>query len=66
VDQQQLKMNSAIVAALVWGFANSDDRLPRWSRSQIEDLVNRTDLEKQMRDFGVWEDWASGNRGRQP
>lgn len=66
VDQQQLKMNSAIVAALVWGFANSDDRLPRWSRSQIEELVNRTDLEKQMRDFGVWEDWASGNRGRQP
>jgi len=66
VDQQQLKMNSAIVAALVWGFANSDDRLPRWSRDQIEELVNSTDLEKQMRDFGVWEDWASGNRGRQP
>jgi len=66
VDQQQLKMNSAIVAALVWGFANSADRLPRWSRGQIEELVNSTDLEKQMRDFGVWDDWASGNRGRQP
>jgi hypothetical protein len=66
VDQQQLKLNSAIVAALAWGFANSDERLPRWSRRQIEALVNSTNLEQQMRDFGVWEDWAAGRRGRQP
>jgi hypothetical protein len=65
VDQHQLKLNSAIVAALVWGFANSDDRLPRHSRAQIEKLVNTTDLEQQMRNFGVWEGWASGDRGRQ-
>ena len=32
VDQQQLKLNSAIAAAVVWGFANSGDRLPRMSR----------------------------------
>jgi carboxypeptidase Q len=65
VDQQQLKLNSAIAAALVWGFANSDDRLPRWSRDQIEDLVENTNLEQQMRDFGVWQLWADGKRGRQ-
>lgn len=30
IDQQQLKLNSAIAAAMVWGgFANADDRLPR-------------------------------------
>ena len=66
VDQQQLKLNSAIVAAMVWGFANAEERLPRFSREQIEELVNSTDLEAQRREFGVWEGWTSGERGRQP
>ena len=66
VDQQQLKLNSAIAAAMVWGFANSEERLPRQTHDQVVELINSTDLEQQMRDFGVWEDWASGNRGRQP
>jgi len=66
VDQQQLKLNSAIAAAMIWGFANDDDRLPRYSRAQIEELVKSTDLEAQMREFGVWEGWANGERGRQP
>lgn len=66
VDVQQLKLNSAIAAALVWGFANDDERLPRWNREELEALIESTDLEKQMRDFGIWEDWASGVRGRQP
>ena len=65
VDQQQLKLNSAITAALIWGFANAADRLPRHSRAQIENLVETTDLEQQMRNFGVWEPWVSGARGRQ-
>jgi Zn-dependent M28 family amino/carboxypeptidase len=65
VDQQQLKLNSAIAAALIWGFANATDRLPRHSRAQIENLVETTDLEQQMRNLGVWEPWVSGARGRQ-
>lgn len=65
VDRQQLKLNSAIAAAMTWGFANSPERLPRWTRAQIDDLVSKTDLEHQMRNFGVWDDWASGDRGRQ-
>lgn len=65
VDQQQLKLNSAIAAAMVWGFANDTERLPRFSRQQLEDLVNSTDLEVQMREFGVWQGWANGERGRQ-
>lgn len=65
VDQQQLKLNSAIAAALVWGFANTEDRLPRQTHDDIDALINATDLEQQMRNFGVWEDWASGIRGRQ-
>jgi hypothetical protein len=65
VDQQQLKLNSAIAAAVVWGFANAEDRLPRFTREQLEELITSTDLEHQMRNFGVWEEWASGDRGRQ-
>jgi len=56
----------AIAAALVWGFANADERLPRWSRAQLEQLIESTNLEQQMRDFGVWEGWVDGSRGRQP
>ncbi len=65
VDQQQLKLNSAIAAAMVWGFANSQDRLPRQTHEQIVELIDSTNLEQQMRDFGVWEGWMSGDRGRQ-
>jgi hypothetical protein len=66
VDQQQLKLNSAITAAVIWGFANSQDRVPRFTRAQVENLVETTDLEAQMRHFGVWDGWANGQRGRQP
>ena len=64
VDQRQLKLNAAIAASLTWGFANSTYRLPRQSRAQIADLIASTDLEKQMRDFGAWDHWRNGVRGR--
>ena len=66
VDQQQLKLNSAIAAAVIWGFANAQDRAARYSREQVEQLIATTDLEQQMRNFGVWADWAAGRRGRAP
>jgi len=50
---------------MIWGFANAEERLPRFSREQIDELVNSTDLEAQMREFGVWDGWANGGRGRQ-
>jgi Zn-dependent M28 family amino/carboxypeptidase len=64
VDQRQLKLNSAIVAALTWGFANSQDRLPRQTHDEIQALIDGSDLEHQMRNFGVWAHWESGIRGR--
>lgn len=64
VDRQQLKLNGAIVAALVWGFANADLDLPRQDRAGVEALVATTDLEAQMRSFDVWDGWAQGTRGR--
>jgi carboxypeptidase Q len=64
VDQQQLRLNSAIAAAVIWGFANDSARLPRQSHDEIEALINSTDLEIQMKHFAVWDTWAEGARGR--
>ncbi|MGI9270642.1 MAG: M28 family metallopeptidase [Woeseiaceae bacterium] len=64
VDQQQLRLNSAVTAAVIWGFANDSVRLPRQSHEEIEALINSTDLEQQMRNFAVWDAWAAGVRGR--
>lgn len=64
VDQRQLKLNSAIAAAVTWGFANSTSHLPRLSHEEIATLIEDNGIEQSMRDFGVWEGWASGKRGR--
>ena len=64
VDQQQVRLNSAIAAAVLWGFANDQRRLPRQTRQDIVELIESTDLEQQMRNFHVWDYWESGERGR--
>ncbi|MDJ0918920.1 MAG: M28 family peptidase [Woeseiaceae bacterium] len=64
VDQAQVRLNSAIAAAVIWGFANDTDRLPRQTRAEIWKLINSTDLETQMRTFAVWDAWVKGERGR--
>jgi len=64
VDQRQLKLNSAIAAALTWGFANDGARLPRQDHAGIERLIESQGLEPQMRNFGVWRHWEAGERGR--
>ena len=63
VDQQQLRLNSAIAAAVIWGFANDAKRLPRHSHAEVQDLIDNTELEQQMRSFAVWDGWADGIRG---
>jgi Zn-dependent M28 family amino/carboxypeptidase len=65
VDQHQVRLNSAIAAAVIWGFANSTERLPRQSGAEIRELIETTDLEQQMRNFSVWHYWEKGERGRQ-
>ncbi|MCY1077142.1 M20/M25/M40 family metallo-hydrolase [Archangium lansingense] len=63
-DPQQLRLNTAIAAALAYGFAQMDEKLPRHSRAQVEELVRTTDLGQQMKSFNMLEDWTSGKRGR--
>ncbi len=64
VDQRQLRLNAAIAAAVTLGFANMDERLPRHTRAEIEDLMRTSDLDDQMKSMGVWSDWDRGRRGR--
>ncbi len=68
VDLEQLKRNSAIVAAVTLGYANLPDWKVNWqrqSRAEIaKEIVEKHNLEFSMRMFGVWESWVDGSRGR--
>jgi hypothetical protein len=63
-DPQQLRLNAGIVAAVTYAFAQGDEVWPRQTRAEIEALAHQTTLEKQMKTFFFWDDWASGKRGR--
>jgi len=64
VDQQQLRLNGAIMAAMTLRFAEMPVTWGRQSRADIDRLVATTDLRAQMEQFGMWDDWANGVRGR--
>lgn len=65
VDFEQLKKNEAMAAELMVQMANAPQRIgPRFTRSQIEATFAETHLDDQMKGFGIWQDWASGARGR--
>lgn len=64
VDQHQLRLNSAIAAAVIWGFANDSARLPRQSHDEVQELIDSSDLEQQMKQMAVWDGWAAKTRGR--
>ena len=66
IDQAQLRKNAAIIAAMTLRFAEMPVTWTRQSRAEVEALMGATDLEQQMRTFGVWKDYESGKRGRSP
>src|SRR5271167_2888413 len=67
VDFSQLKKNEAMAAELIVELANAPQRIgPRYTRAQIEATFPETHLDEQMKGFGLWEDWASGARGKKP
>jgi carboxypeptidase Q len=63
-DPQQLRLNAAIAAAAIYGFAQGEVAWSRQTRAQVEELMRTTDLPQQMKMFNVWEEWAAGTRGR--
>jgi Zn-dependent M28 family amino/carboxypeptidase len=63
-DPVQLRLNAAVVAAVVYGFAQDDARWARQTRAEIDALVRSTDLGQQMKNFGLLDAWNAGTRGR--
>jgi hypothetical protein len=64
VDLRQLRINAAIVATVVFEFANMEVGWQRQSREEIQALIDGTDLGKEMRTFNLMGDWEEGRRGR--
>jgi len=65
-DLQTLRINAAIVAAVTLAYANDAPLFPRQSRGELEAMIGDTGMEADMRNFGVWQDWLEGRRGRAP
>jgi carboxypeptidase Q len=65
-DLQQLRLNAAVAAATIWGFATLDRPPPRHSAAQVDSMVRNTDLPQQMKSFNVYDDWMAGRRGLRP
>jgi Zn-dependent M28 family amino/carboxypeptidase len=58
VDEREAKAAEAALAALVWDFANSEERIgKRQSRSEVDALLKATHLDDQMKAFGQWAAW---------
>ena len=62
VNQREEKITAALASALVWGLAESPERLPRQTRAEVEKLLKDTKLDEQMKPFGQWDDFISGRR----
>lgn len=63
------KIASRVFAAgVVYTGSRPNDLLhrPRLTRQQVEELGRTTDLAQQIKSIGVWEEWATGVRGRTP
>lgn len=67
VDIRELKLNTALAAVTVWGIADRTEPIgKRQSRAEIEALLKETGLENELKLFGMWNDFETGVRGRQP
>jgi len=67
VDLKALKRNSQLIAGLLWLYANDDSELtnlPRNTRKEIQDMIEKNEIEFSMRMFNVWESWIEKERGR--
>lgn len=67
VDMSQLKKQVAISAVTAYALADAPQRIaPRQSRAEVEKLLHDTGLGDEMKTLGMWSQWESGERGRQP
>jgi carboxypeptidase Q len=66
VDFAQLKKHVAEAAAFSFALANAQERVgPRLNRAQIEQTLHDTHIDQELKDMGMWDEWAKGTRGRE-
>jgi carboxypeptidase Q len=66
VDFPQLKNHVAEAMVLTFALANAAERIgPRMNRAQIEQTLHETLLDQEMKDMGMWDEWANRKRGRE-
>jgi len=63
VDLVSLKKNTAIIAAMTLGYANSDIDLKRQNRAEVQNMIDTHKIEFSMRMFNVWDSWVDKTRG---
>ncbi|HKM81662.1 MAG TPA: M20/M25/M40 family metallo-hydrolase [Candidatus Acidoferrum sp.] len=67
VDIRELKLNTVLAAATSWGIADRPEPIgKRLSRAELEALLKETQLDEELKAFGMWASWQSGARGRKP
>ncbi|WOH39401.1 M28 family peptidase [Thalassotalea fonticola] len=63
VDQKQLKLNAAIMAAMTLGFANLENiTWKQQTTEQVEAMVHSFDIESSMKTFGLYKSWKNKTR----
>jgi Zn-dependent M28 family amino/carboxypeptidase len=66
VDFGQLKTHVAEATVLAFALANSDASIgPRLSRPEIEQTLHESHVDQELKDMGMWDEWATGKRGRE-
>jgi hypothetical protein len=64
VNAREERITEAIAGALLWAFAeNPEAPGRRQNRAEVEKLLVDTKLDQQMKAFGQWDDFKSGQRG---
>jgi hypothetical protein len=67
VDIRELKLNAVLAAVTAWGIADRVEPIgKRQSRAELDALLKETGLDKELQQLGMWGDYQSGARGRQP
>jgi len=64
VNQENLKNNTAIIAAVILGFANEQNlNLKRHERSEVNTIIESQELQSGMNALNLWDSWEVKERG---
>ena len=69
MDLETARRNAAVAAILVFDLANAPAAPgPRQARADVARILAdpKWKLDVQMKSYGLWDSWLSGERGRKP